>query len=156
MVCYAAPVARTDPGGMAGDPEEWTLQHHPSAESFAADEQGILLPTPTGKQCRFLMFKGGLAIHASESKEEIQRRVGHLRATSAHWMEVTDPRFGEVIPLSAAAVEDLYWIGDVWLDMTAAREEQKQREMAQRLAALGVQPAPAPTVLPNRAARRRG
>ena len=147
----------TDPLGPAGDPEEWFPNtHHPSADSFQEDKEGLLLPTPTGKQCRFLMFKGGLALHAEESKEEIQRRIGHLRETNAHWIEITDPQFGEKIPISAAAVEELFWIGDVWLDMQAAREQMKQRQMAQRLQALGVQPAAAPPPIPlNRAARRR-
>ena len=146
----------TDPLGPAGDPEEWFPNtHKPSADSFTEDAQGLLLPTPTGKQCRFLMFKGGLALHAQESKEEIQRRIGHLRETNAHWLEITDPQFGETIPISAAAVAELFWIGDVWLDLAAAREQQKQREMANRLNALGVQPAAAPPPIPlNRAQRR--
>ncbi len=136
------------------DPEEWHHQHHPSAESFTEDEAGLLLPTPTGKQVSFLMFRGGLALHAEESKSELQRQIGHLRQTNAHWMEITDPQFGEKIPLSAAAIDDLLWIGDVWLDMKAAREQQKQREIASRLAGMGIQQGAPPVVLPNRAARR--
>ncbi len=131
------------------------MQHQPSAESFQEDRAGILLPTPTGKQVRVLTFRGGLVVHAEESASEIQRRVGHLRESKAHWMEVTDPRFGETIPISAAAVEDLLFIGDFWLDMEAARREQQDREMQLRLRRLGAQAAPAAqAALPNRAQRR--
>jgi hypothetical protein len=139
---------------MAGDPEEWQVQHHPHADGFSEDREGLLLPTPSGKPCRQLTFRPGLAINAEETKEELISRISQARHTHS-WWSVTDPQFGEVIRLTAAAAEDLLWIGDIWIDMTAAREQLRQREMAQRMAALGVQAAPPQLVSPNRAARRR-
>ena len=93
----------TEPLGPVGDPEEWQRHHHPEAESFQEDQSGLLLPTPTGKQARFLMFEGGLGLQVAESHEEIRRRVGHLRETDAHWLELTDPQFGETLVISALA-----------------------------------------------------
>ena len=145
-------VKRTDPGGMAGDPEEWTVHHQPAAEAFQEDREGILLPTPTGKKVRHLVFRGGLSIFAEESKEEIERRLVELAVSPAsnYWMEVTDPKFGETVRLTRAAAEDLLWIGDFWLDMAAFRAEMEQRQLDSRMAVLGVQPGAAP----NRAMRR--
>jgi hypothetical protein len=139
---------------MAGDPEEWQVQHHPQADGFQEDRAGLLLPTPSGKPCRQLMFRPGLAINAEESKEELEARIARARRDHS-WWAVTDPQFGETIMLTEAAADDLLWIGDVWIDLTAAREQLKQREMANRMAAMGVQAAPPQLVVNNRAARRR-
>jgi hypothetical protein len=147
----------TDPLGPAGDPEEWFPNtHQPSADSFQEDRTGLLLPVATHKEVRRITMRRGVVIDAEESVEEIQRKIGHLRATNAEWMEVTDAYFGKVIPISAAGVADILCIGYHFADMVAMRETLKQIEMNSRMNALGVQPAAAPPPIQlNRAARRR-
>lgn len=128
---------------MAGDPEEWQVQHHPSAEEFQEDGAGIFLPRPTGKECRQLVFSSGMMLNVEESQHDLRQGVAelHEREGSA-WLHVTDAQFGQEVSIPAGAVRDhLMWIAEAWIDVAAAREQLKQREMALRLQSSGIQAA---------------
>ena len=147
-------MANTDPLGPAGDPEEWgSRPHRPAADGeFVKDREGILLPRPSGKSIRQVVFKSELRLNVEETQEEIQRRIGHLRETSAHWLTLTDAEFGEPMSVPTSALDDIMWLAEAWIDMTAAREQMKQRDMANRMQRNGIQVAPAGL---NREMRRR-
>lgn len=139
---------RTDP--RIGEPEEWTRQHNPATEDgFAQDSEGRWLPAPTGKSIRQLVFKGGLMLNAEETSEQLKSGFDEAMRLedqgSSPWVKVTDPAFGEPVFLSPNALSDLAWIAEAWMDMTAAREQMRQRDMARRLAAAGIAKGSAPT-----------
>ncbi len=123
-----------------GDPEEWgpaSKLETPSVEEFVPLEgSDLFLPRPTGKECRQLIFKGGMALNVEETQEQLREAIGELARRGDGWLHVTDGQFGNKVSIpSNTALDELLWVAEGWIDVAGAREQQKQREMAQRLQA---------------------
>jgi hypothetical protein len=135
-------VAKYNP--KVGDPEEW-LPDRPTidVETFEQlADSDLYIPRPSGKECRSLIFKSGMALNVEETQEELRDGIAELFRRGDGWLYVTDAQFGNKASLPAASVlDELLWIAEAFIDVAGAREQIKAREMNARLAKSGVQVA---------------
>ncbi len=131
-----------------GDPEEWLPDRPtPEVEEFEQlVDSELYLPRPTGKECRQLVFKSGTMLNVQESQGDLQNAIDDMAQDPGKlWLAVQDAQFGQWVSIPRAAIlNDLVWIAEAWIDVAGAREQLKQRELANRMASSKLQVARLP------------
>lgn len=134
---------KTQPFGEIGDPEEWKPpKDQISVDGFQESALGLFLPTDNHQQIRTIYFFQGMAVQVLETQDQIRKLMDAARdLPDARWVQFHEVQLGEVVSVPLSALEHLCWVGESWVDVTASREQMRQRELQAKMMKSGIQVA---------------